>query len=81
MVEELSKKHTKAGEDSIEGFPCSVEASTKINDVQRKRGRPKGGKNKVKNKGSNLQVVPVHRYNLRTRVRATDQGLSTIENF
>ena len=49
--------------------------------MQEKRGRPKGGKNKVKDKGSNLQVVPVHRYNLRMRVWATDQGLSTVDNF
>ena len=81
LVEELSKKHNTTGEDSNTGFPCSAEASTKIPEAQKKRGRPKGGKNKMKNKDSNLQVAPVHRYNLRTRVKATDQGLSTVENF
>ena len=59
ILVELSKKPTKTGEDSIEGFHCMVEASTKIPEVQKKRGRPNGGKNKVKDKGSSLQVWPV----------------------
>ena len=51
-VEELSKTPTGVNPDN--GFPILVEVSSKITEVQRKRGWPKGAKNK---KWSNVKMV------------------------